>query len=135
VLVEAALTLGTKNAKLVTRVVILGILPDLYRDQRILLGWAWTYPIVAELIGTTSGICWFITVQARYQHFANVYAVIIIIGVIGVGTDVFLVLLGRRLFPWEHTLAKNGRAGWIRSFPRLLRTSSRAPGCVHGSIA
>ncbi len=73
-LVEAALTLGTKKLKLLSRVVIPGILPDLYRDQRILLGWAWTYLIVAELIGTTTGITWFITQQARYQHFANVYA-------------------------------------------------------------
>ena len=51
-LVEAALTLGTKKLKLLSRVVMPGILPDLYRDQRILLGWAWTYLIVAELIGT-----------------------------------------------------------------------------------
>ena len=52
-LVEAALTLGAKRAgQLLGRVVIPGILPDLYRDQRILLGWAWTYLIVAELIGT-----------------------------------------------------------------------------------
>ena len=28
-----------------------------------------------------------ITLQARYQHFANVYAAIIIIGFIGLGTD------------------------------------------------
>jgi NitT/TauT family transport system permease protein len=105
-LVEAALTLGTKNAKLLSRVVIPGILPDLYRDQRILLGWAWTYLIVAELIGTTSGITWFITLQARYQHFANMYAAIIIIGIIGVGTDMVLALIGRRLFPWDRTLAK-----------------------------
>ena len=68
-------------------VVLPGILPDLYRDQRILLGWAWTYLIVAELIGTSSGITWFITQQARYQHFANVYAAIMMIGIIGVGTD------------------------------------------------
>jgi NitT/TauT family transport system permease protein len=106
-LVEAALTLGTKNAKLLSRVVIPGILPDLYRDQRILLGWAWTYLIVAELIGTTSGITWFITLQARYQHFANMYAAIIIIGIIGVGTDMVLALAGRRLFPWDRTLAKD----------------------------
>ena len=106
-LVEAALTLGTKNAKLLSRVVIPGILPDLYRDQRILLGWAWTYLIVAELIGTTSGITWFITLQARYQHFANMYAAIIIIGIIGVGTDMVLALVGRRLFPWDRTLAKD----------------------------
>ncbi len=105
-LVEAALTLGTKNLKLLWRVVIPGILPDLYRDQRILLGWAWTYLIVAELIGTTSGITWFITQQARYQHFANVYAAIFMIGIIGLGTDIVLALAGRRLFPWDRGLAK-----------------------------
>jgi len=88
-------------------VVIPGILPDLYRDQRILLGWAWTYLIVAELIGTTSGITWFITQQARYQHFPNVYAGIAMIGVIGLGTDMLLALAGRRLFPWERSLAKS----------------------------
>jgi NitT/TauT family transport system permease protein len=102
-LVEAALTLGTRNVQVLRRVVIPGILPDLYRDQRILLGWAWTYLIVAELIGTTSGITWFITQQARYQHFPNVYAAIFMIGIIGLGTDIVLGLLGKRLFPWDRT--------------------------------
>ena len=105
-LVEAALTLGTRNSQLLRRVVLPGIMPDLYRDQRILLGWAWTYLIVAELIGTTTGITWFITQQARYQHFANVYAAIMMIGIIGIGTDLVLGALGRRLFPWDRTLAK-----------------------------
>ncbi|MBV8667468.1 MAG: ABC transporter permease subunit [Burkholderiaceae bacterium] len=100
-LVEAAMTLGTKSVRLLTRVVIPGILPDLYRDQRILLGWAWTYLIVAELIGTSSGITWYITQQARYQHFANVYAAITLIGIIGFGTDWLLARLGKRLFPWD----------------------------------
>ncbi|MFT4046228.1 MAG: ABC transporter permease [Solimonas sp.] len=100
-IVEAARTLGTKGLSLVTKVVVPGILPDLYRDQRILLGWAWTYLIVAELIGTSSGITLFITQQARYQHFENVYAAIIIIGIIGFGSDLLLDKLGRKLFPWD----------------------------------
>lgn len=106
-LVEAALTLGAKRAgTLLRRVIIPGILPDLYRDQRILLGWAWTYLIVAELVGASSGITWFITQQARYQHFENVYAAIIMIGLIGLGTDMLLALAGRRLFPWDRSLIK-----------------------------
>jgi NitT/TauT family transport system permease protein len=103
-LFEAAMTLGTKKLKLLTHVVIPGILPDLYRDQRILLGWAWTYLIVAELVGTSSGITWYITQQARYEHFDNVYAAIMMIGIIGLGTDLVLALLGRKLFPWDRTL-------------------------------
>ena len=99
-LLEAAMTLGTSKFKLMLHVIIPGILPDLYRDQRILLGWAWTYLIIAELIGTSSGITWFITQQARYQHFDNVYAAIIIIGIIGLGGDLILAWLAKRLFPW-----------------------------------
>jgi NitT/TauT family transport system permease protein len=105
-LIEAALTLGTNRRKLLLRVVLPGILPDLYRDQRILLGWAWTYLIVAELIGTSSGITWFITQQARYQHFDNVYAAIIMIGLLGLGTDLLLAALGKRLFPWSRPANK-----------------------------
>ena len=99
-LIEAALTLGARNLRLIRRVIVPAVLPQLYRDQRILLGWAWTYLIVAELIGTSSGITFFITQQARYQHFDNVYAAILIIGIVGSATDIVLGLLGRRLFPW-----------------------------------
>jgi NitT/TauT family transport system permease protein len=70
------------------------------------LGWAWTYLIVAELIGTSSGITWFITQQARYEHFENVYAAIIIIGLIGLITDLFLAWIGKKLFPWDKATHK-----------------------------
>lgn len=100
-LIEAARTLGTRGLRIITSVVVPGILPNLYRDQRILLGWAWTYLVVAELIGTSSGITFFITQQARYQHFDKVYAAIILIGIIGFGGDWVLERLGRRLFPWD----------------------------------
>jgi NitT/TauT family transport system permease protein len=75
-LIEAGYTLGTNKAKSLFHVVIPAALPDIYRDLRVLLGWAWTYLIVSELIGTTTGITWFITQQARYQNFDNVYAAI-----------------------------------------------------------
>jgi NitT/TauT family transport system permease protein len=104
-LIEAALTMGSRNLRLIRRVVVPAVLPQLYRDQRILLGWAWTYLIVAELIGTSSGITFFITQQARYQHFDNVYAAILVIGFIGIATDIALALIGRRLFPYARAEA------------------------------
>jgi len=105
-LLEAAMTLGAKRLSLLFRVVIPGIITHLYKDLRILLGWAWTYLIVAELIGTSSGITWFITQQARYKNFDNVFAAIIIIGIIGLSTDLLLAALGKRLFAWERTSVK-----------------------------
>jgi NitT/TauT family transport system permease protein len=100
-LLEAAQTLGARRRQLLFNVVVPGVLPLLYRDMRILLGWAWTYLIVAELIGASSGISFFIYQQAKYRNYGNVYAAIIIIGLIGLGTDLLLKLLGRKFFPWE----------------------------------
>ncbi len=105
-LLEAAQTLGAKNQALLFRVVVPGILPNLYRDMRILLGWAWTYLIVAELIGTSSGITWFITQQARYKNFDNVFAAIMMIGIIGLLIDLILAWLGKRFFPWQKAASK-----------------------------
>lgn len=100
-LIDAAMTLGASRLQLLFKVVVPGILPDLYRDTRILLGWAWTYLIVAELIGSSSGITWFITQQARYRNFDNVFAAIIMIGLIGLLSDMLLARLGKGLFRWE----------------------------------
>jgi NitT/TauT family transport system permease protein len=100
-LVEAAETLGASGRRVLLRVIVPSVLPKLYRDLRILLGWAWTYLIVAEVVGATSGISWFITQQAKYRNFGEVYAAIIVIGCIGLGCDMLLALAGRRLFSWE----------------------------------
>ena len=104
-LLEAAQTLGARNLRLVLKVVVPAALPDLYKDQRILLGLAWTYLIVAELVGTSSGITFFITQQARYLHFDNVYAAILVLGIVGFGSDLVLAWLGRWLFPWKRISA------------------------------
>ncbi len=100
-LVEAAQTLGAKKHQILTRVVVPGIALDLYNDMRILLGWAWTYLIVAEYIGASSGITYFINQQAKYRIYDNVFAAIILIGIIGFTTDRILDWLGLRIFPWR----------------------------------
>ncbi len=99
-LLEAAQTLGASRTRLVANVILPGILPNLYNDMRILIGWAWTYLIVAELIGASSGISWFINQQGRHFHFDNVFAGIMMIGIIGLVCDQFLAALGTYLFPY-----------------------------------
>lgn len=110
-LVEAAQTLGAKRRSLVWRVIVPASLPDLYNDLRILLGWAWTYLIVAEVVGVSSGITFFINQQAKYRNFDNVYAAILIIGFIGLATDLCLAFIGQRMFAW-----RNGGASRLRTF-------------------
>jgi NitT/TauT family transport system permease protein len=113
-LVEAAQTLGASPRQLLWKVVVPGVVVDLYTDLRVLLGWAWTYLIVAELVGTTTGITYFINQQARYRNYPNVYAGIMLIGLIGLGSDLLLARLSHHLFPWHPTASR-----W--SLPRMLR--------------
>ncbi len=105
-LLEAAQTLGAKPRQLLKNVVIPGIMPNLYNDLRILLGWAWTWLVIAELIGMKSGLTEFIETQGRFRNFDRVFPVIILIGVTGFVTDQFLSWLHGLLFPWH---GKSGR--------------------------
>jgi NitT/TauT family transport system permease protein len=114
-LIEAAQTLGARGWKLLRRVVIPASISDIYNDMRILLGWAWTYLIVAEVVGTMSGITYFINQQARYRNFDNVYAAIFMIGIIGLTSDMLLAALGKVFFPWKAggTRARRDWRHWI----------------------
>lgn len=123
-LIHAAQTLGAGRLQLLTRVVIPGALPRLYTDMRILIGWAWTYLVVAELIGEKSGISAFIYQQQRYRHYDDVYASIIVIGVVGLLTDQVLAHFGRYLFPWE----AGARPGLLRAKKWLSSATSRVSG-------
>lgn len=120
-LLEAAQTLGARRWRLVTHVVIPGVLPRLYIDMRILLGWAWTYLIVAELIGEKSGITAYIQQQGRYFNFDRVYAGIVSIGLLGLGTDQILQVLGWRLFPAQRQGAPGILAAARRSLGAIVR--------------
>lgn len=111
-LIEAAQTLGAGRPQLLFRVVLPGIIVDLYNDLRILLGWAWTYLIVAEYIGASSGITFFINQQAKYRIYDNVFAAILIIGLIGFTTDRVLAALGNRFFPWKKRTQTGLWAAW-----------------------
>jgi NitT/TauT family transport system permease protein len=120
-LLEAAQTLGASKRQLLFRVVIPGVITEIYTDMRVLLGWAWTYLIVAELIGVSSGITFFINQQAKYRAYDKVFASIILIGLIGLGTDLFLASLGRQLFPWQ----KSARSGWLEAVLQMFRAKKR----------
>src|SRR4051812_11558861 len=125
-LLEAAETLGASRRVLITRVVVPGVITEIYTDMRVLLGWAWTYLIVAELIGVSSGITYFINQQAKYRAYERVFASIILIGLIGLATDLVLASLGRQIFPW----LRSARRGWFSALVGMFRARGGAPAAV-----
>ncbi len=99
-LVEAAYTLGVSDHGLIRRVLIPGAAPEIAETLRMVLGWAWTYVIVAELIGASSGIGHMITDSQALLATDQIIFGIIVIGLIGLASDLLFKAANRRLFPW-----------------------------------
>ncbi|HEY6133019.1 MAG TPA: ABC transporter permease [Rubrivivax sp.] len=99
-LVEAAYTLGSTDASLVRRVLIPGAAPEIAEVLRTVLGWAWTYVIVAELIGASSGIGHMITDSQSLLATDQIIFGIIVIGLIGLVSDLAFKWINRRYFRW-----------------------------------
>jgi len=100
-LVEAAYTLGAGSSGIVRRVLIPGAAPGIAETLRLVLGWAWTYVIVAELIGSSSGIGHMITDSQALLNTGQIIFGIIVIGLIGLVSDFAFKALNRRLFVWS----------------------------------
>jgi NitT/TauT family transport system permease protein len=99
-LVEAAYTLGAGDRGIVTRVLLPSSAPEIAETLRMVLGWAWTYVIVAELIGASSGIGHMITDSQALLATDQIIFGIIVIGLIGLASDFAFKAFNRRLFPW-----------------------------------
>lgn len=100
-LVEAAYTLGSTSAGVVRRVLIPANAPDIAEILRLVLGWAWTYVIVAELIGSSSGIGHMIIESQALLATGQIIFGIIVIGVIGLISDLFFKFVNRHFFAWR----------------------------------
>ena len=100
-LVEAAYTLGASASGIVRRVLLPNAAPQIAETLRLVLGWAWTYVIVAELIGASSGIGHMITDSQALLNTGQIIFGIIVIGVIGLVSDFAFKRANRALFPWS----------------------------------
>jgi NitT/TauT family transport system permease protein len=100
-LVEAAYTLGASDRAIVTRVLLPAAAPEIAEISRLVLGWAWTYVIVAELIGASSGIGHMIMDSQALLNTGQIIFGIVVIGVIGLVSDFLFKAANRRLFPWS----------------------------------
>ena len=99
-LVEAAYTLGAGDLGIVKRVLIPAAAPQIAETLRLVLGWAWTYVIVAELIGASEGIGHMITDSQALLATDQIIFGIITIGVIGLVSDLAFKRANRTLFQW-----------------------------------
>jgi NitT/TauT family transport system permease protein len=63
---------------------------------------SWNLVIVAELVAATEGLGRRISVAQRFLKTDEIFAGLIVIGLIGVVIDILLVMLHRMVCRWAH---------------------------------
>ncbi|MBA9083984.1 NitT/TauT family transport system permease protein [Fontibacillus solani] len=99
-LLHASFTLGAGRLKAIETVLIPAIRPQLMHTLRLILGWAWTYLVVAELVAVNSGLGYAIMKAQRFLNTDQIFVGIIVIGLLGLISDRIFAFLNRRWFPW-----------------------------------
>jgi NitT/TauT family transport system permease protein len=68
---------------------------------RITLGWAWTYLVLAELVAASSGLGYMILNSMRGLFTDRIFVGIMVIGLLGLASDLLFKYLHRWLLPWS----------------------------------
>jgi len=100
-LLRAGAALGASPRMLVTHVVLPAALPHVLSGARFSLGVAWAAMVAAELTGSDSGLGWRLFWYQEFFRMDRVAAVMVMIGVLGLGADLLLRALRRALVGWS----------------------------------
>lgn len=104
-LINAGYTLGSSTKKTIFKILIPAMMPRLMETLRMMIGWAWTYLVSAELVAANTGLGYTILKSQRFLKTDAIFANIILIGLLGLITDRIFAIVNKKLFPW----AEGGR--------------------------
>lgn len=99
-LLEVSATLGASRARVAARIVFPHSLPGIIDAMRVNAAAAWNFVVVAELVAATSGLGFRITRAQRFLQTDRIFAILVVIGLIGLTIDIMLRLLRSRVGRW-----------------------------------
>ncbi|HWA71113.1 MAG TPA: ABC transporter permease [Polyangiaceae bacterium] len=99
-LLRAALTLGASRRELFSRVIWPSSMPQIVDVLRLNLGWSWTYLVVAEMVAAGEGLGYRILKAQRFLRVDVIFFYLLVIGVLGVSSDLLFRVVQKRRFPW-----------------------------------
>src|SRR4028118_936874 len=99
-LISAGRTLGANRRQLLFNVLLPATLPGLMDTCRTMIGWAWTYLVIAEVVAANSGLGYRIMQGQRFLRTDQIFVGIFVLGFLGLATDMTFKFLHDRLLPW-----------------------------------
>ena len=102
VYLQTAYTLGANSRQTLRNIYWPFVSSRIFDDIRVLTAISWTYIIIAEMVNKTGGVGALIFTAARQSRLDKVFAVLIVIVLIGILQDRLFQWLDRKLFPYKH---------------------------------
>ena len=103
---QTSYTLGAGNWQTLRSVYFPSVFSKFMEDLRVLTAISWTYIIIAEILNNTGGLGSLIYWLARRDKTDKVFAVLLLVIVIGILQDRGFVYLDKRLFPHKYYKTK-----------------------------
>jgi NitT/TauT family transport system permease protein len=100
--IQTAYTLGATKWQTIWKVFIPDVLSKLFDDIRVLVAISWTYIIVAEMVNVNGGVGSMIFMAGRQARMDKVFAVLLVIIIIGFIQDKLFTYIDQLLFPQKY---------------------------------
>jgi ABC-type nitrate/sulfonate/bicarbonate transport system permease component len=99
---QTAFTLGASKWQLIKTIYFPSVASKIIDDIRVLTAISWTYIIIAEMLNQTGGVGALIHLSARQSRLDKVFALLIIIVLIGIIQDRLFAWLDKKLFKFKY---------------------------------
>ena len=100
-LIRVSQTLGASSLTVFRKVIFPHAVPGMIDSVRVNLAAAWNLIVVAELIAADQGLGYRIVRSQKFLHIDQIFVVLVVIGLLGVGADILLRTARNRLAPWS----------------------------------
>jgi NitT/TauT family transport system permease protein len=102
VYVQTAYTLGATKWQTISKIFIPDVLSKVFDDIRVLVAISWTYIIVAEMVNVNGGVGSMIFMAGRQSRLDKVFAILLVIIIIGFIQDKIFSYIDKVLFPQKY---------------------------------
>ena len=99
-LIEVSYTLGARRTEVLRKVIVPHALPGMIDAIRVNAAAAWNFVVVAELLAAEEGLGYRIIRSQRFLQTDRIFAILVVIGLIGLTIDIALRLLRDRIGKW-----------------------------------
>lgn len=110
-LLETAQICGFPRVRLYVRILLPAALPAIVASLRVALGMSLAVLVVAEMLGGTSGIGYFVVASQQSFNVVDTYAGVMVLAVLGLLFDSLFLLIERNTLRWTH--ARLGERSYV----------------------